>query len=75
MDIARPLDGLNEAKNKRIIVELKSGKQYIGVLKAFDVHVNLFLEEAEERQNGEILRKLGKLFIRGDTIVFINPSE
>ncbi len=75
MEISRPLDGLNEARNKRVIVELKSGKQYVGVLKAFDVHVNLFLEEAEERQNGEILRKLGKLFIRGDTIVFINPSE
>ncbi len=75
MEISRPLDGLNEARNKRVVVELKSGKQYIGVLKAFDVHVNLYLEEAEERQNGEILRKLGKLFIRGDTIVFINPSE
>ncbi len=75
MEITRPLDGLNEARNKRVIVELKSGKQYIGVLKAFDVHVNLYLEEAEERQNGEVLRKLGKIFIRGDTIVLINPSE
>ncbi len=75
MEITRPLDGLNEARNKRVVVELKSGKQYIGILKAFDVHVNLYLEEVEERHNGEILRKLGKLFIRGDTIVFVNPSE
>jgi len=75
MDIPRPLDALNEARNKRVIVETKNGRQYTGILKAFDVHVNTVLENAEERQNGEMVRKLGMLFLRGDTIVLISPSS
>ena len=74
MDSARPLDALNEARNKRVIVELKNGKQYIGKLKAFDIHINTVLDDAEERENGEIKRKVGTIFIRGDTIVLISPE-
>ncbi len=71
---ARPLDALNAARNKRVLVELKNNKQYVGKLKAFDIHVNVVLEDAEERENGEIKRKLGIVFIRGDTIIIISPE-
>ena len=71
METARPLDTLNNAKDKRIIVELKNGKQYVGLLKAFDIHINVVLEDAEERENNEVKRKLGKIFVRGDTITII----
>lgn len=74
MDFARPLDALNNARNKRVIVELKNGRQYVGVLRAFDIHINTVLEDAEERVDGEVKRKLGLLFIRGDTITIINPQ-
>ncbi len=70
----RPLDALNKARDKRVIVELKNNKQYLGVLKAFDIHINVVLEEAEEREGGEVKRKLGVLFIRGDTITIISPE-
>ena len=71
---SRPLDFLNEARNKRIIIDLKNGKQFVGVLKAFDIHINCVLEEVEERVDGEVKRKLGKAFLRGDTIVLISPA-
>ena len=71
----RPLDALNAARNKRVIVELKNGKQYVGKLKSFDIHVNVVLDEAEERLEGETKRKLGTLFLRGDTIILISPAE
>lgn len=74
MEASRPLDALNSSRNKRVIVELKNGKQYIGNLKAFDIHINVVLEEAEERVDGEVKRKLGLAFIRGDTITLISPS-
>jgi small nuclear ribonucleoprotein len=70
----RPLDALNEARHKRVIVDLKDGSRYIGELKAFDIHINTVLENAEEREDGEVKRKLGKLFIRGDTITLITPE-
>ena len=71
MEQARPLDALNKARDKRIIVELKNNKQYIGKIKSFDIHINVVLEDAEERVNGEVTRKLGTVFIRGDTITVI----
>jgi len=72
MELDRPLDTLNTARNKTVIVELKNNKQLIGKLKAFDIHINTVLEDVEERENGEIKRKLGKVFVRGDTIVLIS---
>lgn len=71
---SRPLDALNNARNKKVIVELKNNKQYIGNLKSFDIHINVVLENAEERMDGEIKRKLGVIFIRGDTITVISPE-
>lgn len=74
MENSRPLDALNRARDSRVIVELKNNKQYIGKLKAFDIHINVVLEEAEERVAGEVKRKLGVIFIRGDTITVISPE-
>ena len=74
MDASRPIDLLNEARNKRIVAELKNGKQFIGVLRAFDIHINLVLEEKEEHVDGELKRKLGTVFLRGDTIILIAPQ-
>ena len=74
MEPARPLDTLNKARDKRIIVELKNNKQYIGKLKSFDIHINIVIEDVEERINGEIARKLGTVFIRGDTITVISAE-
>ena len=71
---ARPLDALNNSRNKRVLVELKNNKQYVGKLKSFDIHVNVVLEDAEERADGEVKRKLGVVFLRGDMIVVISPE-
>ncbi len=73
-EVSRPLDALNRARDKKVIVELKNNKQYIGNLKSFDIHINVVLENAEERENGEVKRKLGVIFIRGDTITVISPE-
>jgi small nuclear ribonucleoprotein len=75
MEQSRPLDTLNKARNSRVIVELKNGRQYTGELKAFDIHINVVLDNAEERQDNAVKRKLGTTFIRGDTIILIAPSE
>ena len=74
MEPARPLDALNKARDKRIIVELKNNKQFIGKLKSFDIHINIVLEDVEERMNGEVTRKLNTVFIRGDTITIVSTE-
>ena len=74
MESERPLDTLNQSRKKKVIVELKNGKQLIGILEAFDIHINTVLHDVEEHQDGQLKRKIGKAFIRGDTIVLISPS-
>jgi small nuclear ribonucleoprotein len=74
MDQSRPLDALNKARGKRVIVELKNNKQFIGNLEAFDIHINVVLNDAEERVDGEVKRKLGTVFVRGDTITIISTQ-
>jgi len=74
MESERPLDALNQARGKRVIVELKNQKQFIGTLKAFDIHINTVLDDAEEHVDGQLKRKVGTAFIRGDTIVLISQS-
>jgi small nuclear ribonucleoprotein len=71
----RPFDALNDAKDKRAILELKNGKQLVGTLRAFDQHINVVLEDTEERVNGEVSRKLGTVFVRGDTIILISAEK
>jgi small nuclear ribonucleoprotein len=73
--IDRPLDVLNAAKGKEILVQLKSGKQFVGTLLAFDIHINVVLDNAKEIENGEQTKSFGMTFLRGDTIVFISPSS
>ena len=73
-EASRPLDVLNDSRHKGVIVELKNGKQFTGKLKAFDIHINVVLEDAEEKVDGELKRKLGVVFLRGDNIILISPS-
>ena len=73
--IERPLDLLNNSKGKEILVSLKNDKQIVGTLLAFDIHVNIVLDNAKELQNGEIKRNIGLTFLRGDTIIFISPAS
>ncbi len=73
--IERPLDLLNAAKGKEVLIQLKSGKQMVGKLLAFDIHINIVVDNAKELENGEQTRNYGLTFLRGDTIIFISPSS
>jgi small nuclear ribonucleoprotein len=70
----RPLDTLGQANNSNVLIKLKDNNEIRGILKSFDMHINLVLNDAEELENGEVSRKLGTVLIRGDNIVYISPS-
>ena len=73
--IERPLDLLNNSKGREVLVHLKGDKQFVGILLAFDIHINLVLDSTKEMQNGEIKRNVGLTFLRGYTIIFISPAS
>lgn len=73
--IERPLDLLNASKGKEVLVQLKGDKQFVGTLMAFDIHINVVLDNAKELENGGIKKNIGITFLRGDTIIFISPAS
>jgi len=73
--IERPLDVLNNAKGKEVLVQLKNNRQMVGTLLAFDIHINVVLDNAKEMQDDEAKRNIGLTFLRGDTIIFISPAS
>jgi small nuclear ribonucleoprotein len=73
--IERPLDLLNNSKGKEVLVQLKGDKQYVGTLLAFDIHINLVLDNTKEMQDNELKRNIGLTFLRGDTIIFVSPAK
>ncbi len=72
---SRPFDDLNKAVDQQVLVKLKGNRTISGVLKAFDVHLNLVLENAEEtskKEDGtEEKEKYAKIMVRGDNIILI----
>ncbi len=70
----KPLKILHESLNNRVIVGLRSGLEYHGILDGYDVpHLNLVLKKAEETLNKEPRRKHETVILRGDNIIYISP--
>ena len=70
----RPLDVLGNAMEKKIIVKTKSDDIVTGILKAFDSHINIWLDDATIESKDKHL-KLGKVLVRGDSIIYISPEK
>jgi len=73
--VERPLDVLNNSKGKEVLVQLKNNRQMVGTLLAFDIHINVVLDNAKEMLDQENTRNIGLTFLRGDTIIFISPAS
>ena len=69
----RPLNVLNRTISKRVIVELRSKREYRGILDGYDPHMNLVLKNVEEVQDGEVIRKMRLAIVRGDNVIYISP--
>jgi len=69
----RPLDVLDAAKGNNVIAELKGGETVSGNLKAFDLHLNMWLEDASVKtESGQT--DYGKLLVRGDNVIHVSPE-
>ena len=65
---------MNDYLNASVYVKLKGGEGIKGILKSFDQHLNLILDNAEEiSEKGT--RPLGLILVRGDSVVAISPVK
>ena len=71
----RPFDLLNSSLNKNVIIGLKAGMEFTGMMVSYDVHMNLVLNNAEQLVGGDVKRKLGTVLVRGDSVVYISPAQ
>ena len=70
----KPLKLLHASLNNRVIVELRGGVEYQGILDGYDVpHLNLVLKKAYEFIHTTKKEKRDKIIVRGDNIIYISP--
>ena len=65
---------MNNNKDKIVLIKLRNTQSIQGILKEFDIHMNLTLKDAEDISN-EKPEKLGTILIRGDNILLISMSK
>lgn len=79
-----PLDFLRLCLERRVKVQIyEGGRELVGILQGYDEHCNIVLSEAFETyyvqdEKGAPLRTnrhIDLLFVRGERIVTISPSE
>lgn len=80
----RPIEKIEKALDKLVYIKLKGRRAFKAVLKSFDEHLNLFLEETVEinkRYNREtnkhdtIETELDSIILRGDNVVFVTLED
>lgn len=69
-----PLTILQNAQNSEILLRLKDGTEYKGLLKEIDAYMNMILEDATEIMEGSPVAKYNEIFIRGNNLLFIKPD-
>ena len=66
---------MNNRKDKVVTLRLRNTKTIQGILKQFDIHMNMTLADAEDISD-EKIEKLGTVLIRGDNILAVSmPKE
>lgn len=62
---------------KPVVVKLKWGQEYRGMLLSTDAYMNVQLDEAEEYIDGAFAGKLGEILIRCNNVFYLRgaPEE
>ena len=70
----RPFDLLNKAIGGQVLIRLKNGTDIRGKMTAFDIHMNVVLDSAEELGDGVVKTKVGTILLRGGNILWVSPA-
>ncbi len=71
--MVQPLQILEKSLNKKISLILKDDRVLVGTLVGYDDYMNMVLKDTEETQ-GEQVRRVGTVVLRGNNVVTIAPQ-
>ncbi|KAK2758684.1 Serine/threonine-protein kinase smg1 [Arachnomyces sp. PD_36] len=66
---------LKKYMEKRLFVQLNGNRKVIGILRGYDVFMNIVLDDAVEEKNGGEKVGLGMVVIRGNSVVMLEALE
>ncbi|KAH6657334.1 hypothetical protein BKA67DRAFT_513757 [Truncatella angustata] len=61
--------------DKKLFVQLNGSRKVIGVLRGYDVFLNIVLDDAVEEKDGGEKVRLGMVVIRGNSVVMLEALE
>lgn len=67
-----PLSLLEKSMNRKVSLLFKDSRLLVGTLAGFDDYLNMVLEDTEET-NGDNVKRLGTVILRGNNVVSISP--
>lgn len=73
--MSTPSAFLQNLLGRPVVVKLNSGVDYRGVLVCLDGYMNIALEQTEEYVNGQLKRKYGDAFLRGNNVLYISTQK
>ena len=73
ISMVMPLSLLEKSMNKKVSLLLKDSRMLEGTLTGFDDYLNMVLEDTEET-NGDQVKRLGIVILRGNNVVSISPQ-
>ncbi|MEM2856318.1 MAG: LSm family protein [Candidatus Nitrosocaldaceae archaeon] len=73
MSVDMAVKVLSDSVGKVVLIRMKGGKTIRGILKGYDQHMNLLLENSQELLENNNINDLGTIIVRGDNVVIISP--
>merc|ERR1719232_626194 len=74
-NMSAPSEFLKDLIGNPVVVKLNSGVDYRGILNCLDGYMNIALEQTEEYVNGQLKKKYGDAFIRGNNVLYISRQK
>ncbi|KAL7638565.1 UNVERIFIED_CONTAM: hypothetical protein RMT77_011141 [Armadillidium vulgare] len=70
-----PKPFLNQLTGQPVIVKLKWGHEYKGILVSVDGYMNLQLANTDEYIEGQVTGSLGEVLVRCNNVLYIRGAE
>lgn len=74
-DIVTPKPFLNSLLNRVVVVRLKWGMEYEGVLVSVDAYMNVQLADTKEFVDGQFAGTLGDVMIRCNNVMYVREAR